>query len=154
MAIFTSQSDLERRVGAGRVAQLFDDAGVGVPDPVLIEQFANEADAWVVAFCESKGFTRAQLEGVASHEMLRGAATDICLGLRGESKAEWLNDRGEGQYEKKKQNGREMLKMLVTGELRIKEAGPKTNITGRLSAPDPVFTIASSSQNRKGPGGF
>lgn len=154
MAIFVDQSDLEKRIGAGRVAQVFDDDGDGNPDPVLIEQFTDEADAWVIAFAESKGFTREQLEAVSAHPMLRGAAADICLGLRGESKPEWLNDRGEGQYEKRKQNGREMLKMLVTGELRIKEAGKKTNIGGRVTAPDPVFTIATSRGNPKGPGGF
>lgn len=154
MGTFTDQSDLEKRIGASRVAQLFDDDGDGDPDAAILDQFVAEADTWVFVYCESKGMTRPQLELVATNETLRGAASDICLGMAGERKTEWLNERGEGQYEKRKQAGKEMLKMLVTGELRIKELGPKTNITGRVTAPDPVFTVAVSASQRKPPGGF
>ena len=156
MADFTSLEDLEAAVGAQRIAQLFDEDGDGVADPDLIDQFADQADQWVRMFLESKGMSREQLDLplVKANPALRGAATSIALGFRGESKAEWLNADGEGPYEKRRRDAKEMLGMLVKGQLRLIDAGAKSNLTGRVTAPDPAFVIAQSGQNPKGPGGF
>lgn len=154
MATFTSQADLEKRITAPRVAQLFDDDGDGAPDAAIVTQFENEADQYVRVFLESKGFTRQQLNLIATNEDLRGAAADIFAGLGGERKTEWLNDAGKGLFEARFQRGKEMLRMLASGELRIMDAGVKPNITGRLTAPDPVYVIAPSAKNPKGSGGF
>jgi hypothetical protein len=156
VADFTSLEDLEAAVGAQRIAQLFDEDGDGVADDDLVERFVDQADQWVRMFLESKGMSRAQLDLplVQANPALRSAATSIALGFRGESKAEWLNADGEGPYEKLRRDAKEMLGMLVKGQLRLIDAGAKSNLTGRLTAPDPTFIIAPSGSNPKGAGGF
>jgi len=156
VALFTTTAELSGRITAARFAQLFDDDGDGVADSATVAQHQDLADDWVRVFLEGKGFTKAQIEAapVVNNKMLRGAAADICVGFGGERKPEWRNERGEGLYDKELKRGKEMLAMLVKGELRIPEAGPRTNISGRLTAPEPPFVIASSSGNPKGPGGF
>lgn len=154
MAVFTSQADGEASVSAARFAQLCDDDGDGVADAAIVTKYGNKADSFVRTFLEGQGFTQAQLVLVASNETLRGAATDILIGMLGERKVEWRDEQGRGQHDVELKRGKEMLKMLVKGALRITEAGARTNLKGRITAPDPPFTIAPSSGNLKGPGGF
>ena len=156
MAVFTTEAELVARIGAQRVAQLFDDDGDGVADTANLNAAMDLADDWVRTFLEGKGFAKAQLEAapVKDNKTLRGAATDIAIGFGGERKLEWRNDQGKGICDAEMRRGREMLGMLVKGELRITEAGPRTNISGRLTAPTPTFVIAASRGNPKGPGGF
>ena len=153
-SVFTSQADGEASIGAARFAALCADDGGHVANPAIVDKYLAKADSWVRTFLEGQGYTKSQLELVASNETLRGAATDILIGLLGERKVEWRNELGKGQHDVELKRGQEMLKMLVKGPLRISEAGRRTNLGGSVSAPDPVYTVASSASNRKGPGGF
>lgn len=154
MGVFTSQADAIASIGAQRVAQLCDDDGDGVADAAVVTKEEARADSFVRTYLEGKGFTSAQLTPLATNETLRAAATDILIGMMGERKPEFRDEQGRGRCDVELKRGKEMLGMLAKGALRIAEAGPRTNLGGRLTAPDPVFTIAPSSGNPKGPGGF
>ena len=156
MAIFTSQAEGEARHGAARFAQAFDDDGDGIADSAVVTRYLADADDFVRVYLQGKGFTKAQIEAapVKDNPTLRNAATDILIGMAGERKSEFRDEQGRGRHDVELKRGKEMLGMLVKGELRISEAGPRTNLTGRLTAPDPVFTIAPNAANPKGPGGF
>jgi hypothetical protein len=156
VAIFTSQLEAEQRHGAARFAASLDDDGDGVADAVLVTKYVDDADDFVRVFLQGKGFTKAQVElaPIKDNKTLRNAATDILIGMAGERKPEWRDEQGRGRHDVELKRGKEMLGMLAKGELRIPEAGTRTNLGGRITAPDPVFTIAPSSGNPKGPGGF
>lgn len=156
MAIFTTQAEAVARHGAARIAQLCDDDGDGVADSAVVTKCELDADDFVRTFLEGKGFTKQQIEAspVKDNPTLRNAATDILMGIMGERKFEFRDEQGRGRCDVELKRGKEMLGMLVKGALRIPEAGPRTNLQGRITAPDPVFTIAPSASNPKGPGGF
>lgn len=161
MVDFGTRLDLEQRLTPQRVVQMFDDDGDGLiegSDLATLETLIAEANDIVAGILLNKGFTAEQLETIKLDKQVTRAWCGIASQLAGERKHEWLNERGQGQYDAQGVRARAELKALAIGETRsIQEAtaGGNLSLVGEVArttfqfAPDP-----NDPSDRYGPGGF
>jgi hypothetical protein len=161
MVDFGTRLDLEQRMTAQRLVEMFDDDGDGViagTDLATLTTVIDEANDIVAGILLNKGYTAEQLETIRLDKQVTRAWSGIAAQLAGERKPEWCNDRGQGPYDAQGARGRAELKALAIGETRsIQEAtaGRNLGLVGEVSranfqfAPDP-----NNPNDRNGPGGF
>ncbi len=161
MVIFGTRLDLEQRLTASRLVEMFDDDGDGLVeggDLATLETIIAEANDIVAGILLNKGYSAEQLETIKLDKQVTRAWSGIAAQLSGERKPEWLNDRGQGPYDAFGARARAELKALAIGETRsIQEAtaGRNLSVSGEVArtvfqfAPDP-----NDPNDRFGPGGF
>ena len=159
MAQFVTRRDLEARLGADRVVELFDDDGDGSADEELLAEVLDDANKELESVLFKKGFGLDQLNNLSRDRLLRRSATEIAAQLSGERRTEWLDDKGKGPYDALGERGRRRLEKLSHGELRASlEAryGGNTTVRGAVAGPTPkfVFNPDPTDPRRRGPGGF
>lgn len=153
--VFVTRADLEARVGAETVAQLFDDDRDGVPDDEPLSVILADANRLTEARLVCRGFSRELLDALSLDPTLRRLASDLALALAGRRRPEWIDPEGRGRYDAIGREAEKNLDMIARGELRVPaEAvhGGNRAILGTIRAPEMVFT--ASRQNPRGPGGF
>lgn len=164
MIVFGTRIDLEQRLTAQRLVEMFDDDGDGMltgADLATMQTIMDEANDIVAGLLINKGFSAAQLELLRADKQIQRAWSGIAAQLAGERKPEWLNDRGQGPYDAFGARGRAELKALASGETRSliettaggsgANLGLSGNVENRafLFSPDP-----RNPNDRFGPGGF
>lgn len=164
MVDFGSREDLEARIGAKRVVQLFDDDGDGIVAGDDLEQLENTlgiASDIVTGLLLNKGFTLEQLEKIKEDRQVVLAWSAIAAQLAGQRRPEWVDDEGIGPYDLIGQRARADLKALAKGEIRsVKEAetgGAGVNPILQSSRQDRPFVFnpdPNDPNDRYGPGGF
>jgi hypothetical protein len=161
---FGTRADLEARIGAARVVQLFDDDGDGLvegADLATLQQTLGDADDVVTGLLLNKGFTLEQLEILKGDRQVLRAWAGIAAQLAGERRPEWLDDEGLGPFDALGIRARAELKALAAGEIRsVKEAetgGTGMNPILQSDTTDRPFIFNPDPRDgtdRFGPGGF
>jgi hypothetical protein len=153
---------LEQKIGAHRVAELFDDDGDGLvaaTDLATLEAVFAQADDIVTGHLVQKGRSEDTIrEHLRTDRQVIRAWAGIAAQLAGERKPEWRNTQtGVGPYELDGKRAREELKMLATGELRSHtetESGGNTSLLGAIDRPYLEFAPDPNIPGDRGKGGF
>lgn len=158
---FGSRADLEARIGAARVIQLFDDDGDGLVesgDLANLTLVMGDASAIVTSLLLGKGWSMDQLELLKTDRLVIRAWSGIAAQLSGERKPEWLNPQGEGPFEAIGVRARADLKALARGETRSEKedvAGVNPIVSSEGQRRPFIFAADPNDPNdRYGPGGF
>lgn len=162
--VFTSFADVCSRVKPDAVIKCFDDDGDGAiagTDLTRYTEIEEETDDTVRSMLALKGFSRADVELLATDKSVRRMACDIFLGLAGERSPEWQDGDGFGPFQARMERGLANLRRLSRGELRAKGEGgtvpENTSLVGQVSQGCPPFIFSRDPNNprdRFGPGGF
>jgi hypothetical protein len=163
MIVFGTRIDLEQRLTAQRLVELFDDDGDGAvagSDLASLQTIMDEANDIVAGLLLNKGFNAVQLELLKADKQIQRAWSGIAAQLAGERKPEWLNERGQGPYDAFGLRGRAELKALATGETRslietvTGGSGANLGISGGVQTRAFLFSPDPNDPNDRGPGGF
>lgn len=144
MGLFTSREELETKMGAQRVLDLFDDdrdGTLGTTDLEKLSEIISEAEDTTTSLLLHKGWERADLKGLAADRSLRRAATQIAMQLAGERRPEFNDGEGRSLYDFQGERGRKTLKDFARGtnRSRLEDAhGKNASLRGRVSASNPV----------------
>lgn len=162
MVDFGDRTAFEKRVGAARVVELFDDDGDGRvegSDAETLAEYMGAASDIVAGLLLNKGFTEAQLEILKADRQVIHAWSGILAQLAGERKTEWLGEQGRGPYDAFGERARQELRALARGDIRSvqeDQTGPNPAVLGEVSVGDPVFVFNPDPRDPRGrgPGGF
>jgi hypothetical protein len=160
--MWTSLEQLQQKITARRVLDLFDDNGDGRidgTDSAALDEAVASANDEVTSILFRKGFSREQLVELAEDASLRRYATAILAQIAGERRTEFLDAEQRGPYHQAGERARESLVKMSRGELRSKKedtAGENPIVGGDTNLGDPVFIFSRDPRypGRGGPGGF
>lgn len=159
---YMSSADLDVRVGAAKVDELFGDLGTGVRDSTTVNTILIEAEDFA-ATRMIKSWNIEQVNQMAARdETFRGQVAWVALELATERRPEFLAEDGKGrywmQYLRAKEHFDALAKSKIASPAEV-AVGKNKQSGGSLSAaaqppPAPRFTWAPDKNNPQGSGGF
>lgn len=153
-----SQAQLERRVGATKLAQMLDFDGDGVADMAQVEEVIEEASSVALQLLLRVWPTEEAVAlGVGEDPALQAYAIEIGAGVAGRRKSEFCNEKGEGPFDAWETRAVSRLEKFVSAHRRSKgekEAGTHPLARTRANQVPTPFVFAASGNTTKAPGGF
>lgn len=158
---YLTSADLDNRIGAARVDQLFDDDGDGVRDAVVVNAILLEAeDLAAASMLKAYGADGVVLLG-RNDETFKGQVAWIAAELASERRGEFVAEDGKGRYWAQYQRAKEYLAALSKAQIKSageSVAGPSRQAGGtvspRLQPDTPRFIFAPDRNAPNGRGGF
>lgn len=156
MAKFVTRKDLESRITAARVVQLYDednDKRLSDREEGALNETLAEADDMVIAALLNKGWTIDQLNTMSADRALRRCACQLAAMLSGMRRPEFRDTTsGKLPYAEDGELAQAMLKAYSRGDLRSRVetvAGTNRAIRGRWnqSTPKRIFGRDPSDPN-------
>ena len=165
MADFLTQAELEKKVGAGTVRRMVDDAAAGVVDvggAAILEDALRNAEGTVYASLMRAYSPEAVVTLAQNDAVLMGHAAWIALELLSERRVEFTSAEGWGAYRVQYERATKHLELVSKGALRSKgeaQAGQNPHLGGTIqpsppAATEDAFTFAPSRNRPSGGGGF
>jgi hypothetical protein len=158
---YMTSADLDARIGATKVDELFCDDGSGVRDSVIVNTFLVEAEDFA-ATRMIRSWAPDQVAQMATYdETFKGQVAWVACELASERRHEFLDNEGKGRYWAQYMRAREHFDLL--SKSRISSAaeatiGANKQSGGRLSPtitpPASRFLFAPDKNNPTGHGGF
>ena len=137
--MYSTQSDIENRIGSNRLIQLTDLDGDGSADSVVVTAAIEKADAQIDSYLR----TRYSLPMSAVPTVVRELSVDLAVYALHQTRRETMSDRDHESYE----DAIEFLKNVAAGladiDLDFPEDSAEQRDTAQLTTPrdthDPVF---------------
>lgn len=154
--MFFVLGDVEKAFGAKTAVDLFDDDRDGVADPDVFTYVQKQVEVTIKATLMSKSFSIEQIELFDGDEMVNMLAVNLCMGLGGDRRPEWIDPvTKRGPHAAKYDWAITQLKKLTTAELHVPaEATVGTNRMPRGNLQGAGTVIAPNRSDPKGPGGY
>lgn len=158
---YLTSADLDARIGAARVDQLFDDDGDGLRDALTVNTILVEAED-LAAASMLKAYPAESVTLLGQNdETFRGQVAWIACELASERRGEFVAEDGKGRYWAQYLRAKEYFGQLAKGQLKpAGEAQAGTNrqaggaVTPTLVANSPRFIFAPDRYAPNGRGGF
>ncbi len=158
---YMTSADLDARVGAAKIDELFSDDGSGIRDSVTVNTLLIEAEDFAATrMLKSWGID--QVNDMASlDESFRAQVAWVAIELASERRSEFLAEDGKGRYWAQYTRAKEHFDALAKSKIasaaettvgKSKQTGGGLNPP--VQQPVPRFTWASDKYNPYGRGGF
>jgi hypothetical protein len=155
--MFITVEELEDRIGADRVRQLFDRDMDSIPEAVPMNIAVTDANAEIFARLNRKGYGTEQIAELARDETIRRAAAMIVAEFGAFGKPELISDTGTTFYTPMADKARKLIDEIAASVLRPraeKTAGAPETMRALYTEPQPEFFIAPSADRPFGRGMF
>lgn len=155
-----TKAEIERRIGAGTLAELTNDQGGLTADDTVVDEAREEASDRAMGILWRAFPSEAQIVNLAAADRaVKGAVIQICCGILGQRRAGLQSPEGKTPWAGWEAAGEKVLKEIADGKRRAKgeaAAGQNETLKTRINQPSPPRTtiFASTKDDPVGPGGF
>jgi hypothetical protein len=159
---YMTSADLDARIGAAKVDQLFDDDGDSHRDALVVNTILVEAEDFAAARMLKGGWSQDGVEQFAAHdETYRSMVAWVAIELATERRPEFVAEDGKGRYWAQYIRAKEHFDAISKSKLRSPAEGTVGankqgggSLSPMVNPPRPSFVWAPDRHNPNGRGGF